>query len=163
MYDIVKRESGPEEAKTRSFRSSGALPLKTERNDFIMSDYLFKGLAHIGIRAGDPQKCADFYCRRLGFRPYHQAEMGPVRLVFVENGGMVVEFVGIGDKPEGGAVDHIAIEVQGIEALAEELKAAGVRMDGPVASAPSLFPNGFKNVFFTGPAGERIELVDFSK
>jgi hypothetical protein len=75
---------------------------------------------------------------------------------------MVIEFVGVGAKTETGVVDHIAIEVQGIEALAESLRPKGsisklCRLDA------GLFPNGFKNVFFTGPAGEKIELVDFSK
>ncbi len=128
-----------------------------------MSKYLFKGLAHIGVMTDNPQKCVDFYCENLGFRPYHVADMGPFQLVFVENGGMVIEFVGVGAKTETGVVDHIAIEVQGIEALAEELKAKGVNIEAPVGSMPGLFPNGFKNVFFTGPAGEKIELVDFSK
>ncbi len=128
-----------------------------------MSAYLFKGLAHIGIMTDNPQKCVDFYCNNLGFRPYHTADMGPFQLVFVENGGMVIEFVGVGAKPENGIVDHIAIEVMGIEALVEELKAKGVKIDGDIGSMPALFPNGFKNIFFTGPAGEKIELVDFSK
>ncbi|MGE4352750.1 MAG: VOC family protein [Oscillospiraceae bacterium] len=128
-----------------------------------MSNYLFKGLAHIGILTDNPQKCADFYCKNLGFRPYHVANMGSFQLVFVENGGMVIEFVGIGANTAGGTIDHIAIEVQNIEALVADLKAKGVKVDGLVGSVPPMFPNGFKSILLTGPAGENIELVDFSK
>ena len=127
-----------------------------------MSEYLFSGLAHVGIMTADAQKCVDFYCQNLGFRPYHTGKIGPMTLTFVENGGLVVEFIAAGEAKPGGAVDHIAIEVQGIEALAEELRAKGIQV-GPVGSAPGLFPNGFKNVFFTGPAGEKIELFEFTK
>ena len=44
----------------------------------------------------------------------------------------------------------------------EELKAKGVQV-GPVGCAPDFFPNGMKNCFFTGPAGEKLELVDYSR
>ena len=127
-----------------------------------MSNYLFCGCAHVGIMTGDVQKCVDFYCRNLGFRPYYAGKIGPMPLTFVENGGLVVEFIAAGDAKPGGAVDHIALEVQGIEAFAEELRAKGVEV-GPIGSSPDFFPNGFKNVFFTGPAGEKLELVEYSR
>ena len=128
-----------------------------------MSEFLFKGLAHIGIFTDDPQKCVDFYCENLGFTPYHAAEFGPVKLRFVRCGSCVIEFVGAGSKPENGIVDHIALEVQNIEAIVKNLKAKGVPMEGEIGSMPGFFPNGFKNIFITGPAGERIELVNYSK
>lgn len=127
-----------------------------------MSDYLFCGWAHVGIMTGDTQKCVDFYCKYLGFRPYYQGKIGPMTLTFVENNGMVVEFIAAGNANPGGVVDHIALQVQGIDALVEELRAQGLEI-GPVGSTPGFFPNGFKNVFFTGPAGEKIELVDYSR
>ena len=127
-----------------------------------MSKYLYAGCAHVGIMTGDVQKCVDFYCQNLGFRPYYAGKMGPMPLTFVENGGLIIEFIAAGAAKPGGAVDHIAIEVQGIEALVEELKAKGVEM-GPIGSAPDFFPNGMKNCFFTGPAGEKLELVDYSR
>lgn len=127
-----------------------------------MSDYLFCGLTHVGIMTDDAQKCVDFYCQYLGFRPYYQGKIGPMSLTFVEQGGLVVEFIAAGKAAPGGAVDHIALEVQGIDALVEELRGKGLEI-GPVGSMPGFFPNGFRNVFFTGPAGEKIELVEYSK
>ena len=84
-----------------------------------MSNYLFCGCAHVGIMTGDVQKCVDFYCKNLGFRPYYAGKIGPMPLTFVENGGLVVEFIAAGEAKPGGAVDHIALEVQGIEAFVE--------------------------------------------
>ncbi len=127
-----------------------------------MSQYLFCGCAHVGVMTGDVQKSVDFYCNNLGFRPYYAGKMGPMPLTFVENGGLIIEFIAAGNAQPGGPVDHIALEVQGIEAIVEELRAKGLEI-GPVGSAPDFFPNGMKNVFFKGPAGEKIELVDYSR
>ena len=33
----------------------------------------------------------------------------------------------------------------------------------PYGKTPDFGPNGMKNIFFKGPAGERIELFDYSK
>ena len=127
-----------------------------------MSESLFCGCAHVGIKTGDVQKCVDFYCEKLGFRPFYKGKLGPMPLTFVENGGLIIEFIAAGDAEPGGPVDHIALEVQGIEAVVEKLRAAGVEI-GPIGCAPNFFPNGMKNVFFTGPAGEKLELVDYSR
>jgi catechol 2,3-dioxygenase-like lactoylglutathione lyase family enzyme len=127
-----------------------------------MSEYLFCGCAHVGIMTGDVQKCVDFYCNNLGFRPFYKGQMGPMPLTFVECGGLIVEFIAAGNAKPGGAVDHIALEVQGIEAIVEKLRANGVEI-GPVGSAPNFFPNGMKNVFFTGPNGETLEYVEYAK
>lgn len=127
-----------------------------------MKNYLFCGCAHVGILTDDPEKCVKFYCEKLGFRPYYAGKLGPMPLTFVENGGLIIEFVAAGAFSGPSALDHVALEVQGIEALAEELRAGGVEVP-PVESHPDFFPNGMKNVFFTGPAGEKIELVDYSK
>lgn len=127
-----------------------------------MSGYLYRGAAHIGILTGDTQKCVDFYCENLGFRPWYQGKIGPMPLTFVENGGMVIEFIQAGDMKGAGAVDHIAIEVLGIEEAVAALRAKGIQVGDPGAN-PDFFPGGMKNVFFTGPAGEKIELVEFVK
>lgn len=129
-----------------------------------MGKYFMRGLAHIGIFTDNPQKCADFYVENLGFHHYHKKE-GNMGICFVENGGCIIEFVGAApEHPVDGLVNHICLEVQGIEALVDELRAKGIQMetDG-VGYLPDLFPNGVKNIFFRGPAGERIELFDYTK
>ena len=127
-----------------------------------MSEFLFKGLCHVGVMTDDAEKSVKFYCENLGFRPYYAGKMGPMTLTFVEGNGLVIEFISAGKAAPGGAVDHFAIEVLNIEAAVESLKAKGVEV-GPIMKSPDFFPTGMKNVFFTGPNGEKIEFVEFAK
>ena len=129
-----------------------------------MKNYLVTGLAHIGIMTDDAKKCADFYVNHLGFHPHYSYKSGELIIEFVENGGCVIEFVQSGQQTQAGIVNHIALEVQGIEALVEELRSAGVEFETEeITKMPNFFPNGVKNIFFAGPAGERIELFDYSR
>ncbi len=127
-----------------------------------MSEYLFKGLCHVGVMTDDAAKSVQWYCDNLGFRPWYAGKMGPMPLTFIEGYGLVLEFIAAGKQPAGGPVAHIALEVINIEAAVEALKAKGVEV-GPVSSAPNFFPSGMKNVFFTGPNGETLEFVEYAK
>ena len=124
--------------------------------------YLFKGLCHVGIMTDDAEKSVRWYCEKLGFRPWYAGKMGPMPLTFVEGDGLVLEFIAAGKAPAGGPVAHIALEVLNIDEAAADLKAKGVEMR-PVGSAPDFFPSGMKTVFFTGPNGETLELVEYAK
>ena len=37
-----------------------------------------------------------------------------------------------------------------------------IQSDSEITKMDGLFVNGVKNIFFTGPAGERIELFDYT-
>ena len=126
-------------------------------------EYMFKGLAHIGIRTDDPRKCAEFYINNLDFRLLHVVPRDGFEIIFVENAGVVLEFIGRKGPDSAGIVDHITFEVNGIEKTVERLKAAGVKMDSDTPrQMEGFFPFPCKNIFFTGPAGERVELFDYS-
>ncbi len=127
-----------------------------------MANYLFKGLCHVGVMTDNAEESVKWYCEKLGFRPWYAGKMGPMPLTFVEGGGLVIEFIAAGKAPAGGPVAHIALEVLNIDEAVEDLKAKGVEM-GRVGSAPDFFPTGMKNVFFTGPNGETLELVEYAK
>lgn len=127
-----------------------------------MYEYLCTGLSHIGIVTDDPEKCAAFYVEHLGFRRFYHKTLGKLEIEFVENGGCVIEFVGSGAKEGAGSLAHIALTVQGIGAMVGALKAAGViAQDAKIGEMPGFFPSGAKNIFFTGPAGESIELFEY--
>lgn len=129
-----------------------------------MNDYLVTGLAHIGIMTDDAKKCADFYISNLGFHPFYSYQKDGLCLEFVKNGGCIIEFIQGTHTPEAGTVNHVALEVQGIEALTRQLREKGIRFEtDEITKMPDLFPNGVKNIFFSGPAGERIELFDYSR
>ena len=129
-----------------------------------MKDYLVEGLAHIGIFTSDPDGCAEFYKNYLGFHDYYRYSNDHLTLTFVERGGCVIEFVSNEEARTNGIVDHIALQVQGIDAMVEELKAQGIVFEKEEIDAmPDFYPNGVRNIFFKGPAGERIELFDYSR
>lgn len=129
-----------------------------------MKNYLVTGRAHIGIMTDNAQKCVDFYVNHLGFHHIYSYNADGLVLEFVDNGGCVIEFVQSGKQDGAGIVNHVALNVQGIEALVEKLKKEGIVFETEeITKMPDFFPNGVKNIFFTGPAGERIELFDYSR
>jgi len=127
-----------------------------------MSNYLFKGLCHIGIMTDNAEASVQWYCEKLGFRPWYTGKMGPMPLTFVEGYGLVIEFVAAGRFEGMGPVDHIALEVMNIEEAVADMRRKGVQIDDP-GCAPDFFPTGMKNVFFTGPNGEKLEFVEYAR
>ena len=123
---------------------------------------VIKGLAHIGIRVKDTEVSKKFYTELLGFELSSEQQLGASHLTFLRAGSCELELI-CGAKYEertAGQIDHVAVEVKGIEAFVEKLKAAGVNMLGEIATCPTLL-DGVKNVFFTGPDGERIEFFEY--
>ncbi len=135
-----------------------------------MQNKNLKGLAHIGIFTTDMESTMAFYKDILGMEISYQKDLvrpnGTTKLGFVQAGSLILEFIqpadidGIQDK-KGGIVDHIAIEVKDIEELAGRLMAQGVAFEtSDVAEVGDLF-NGIKNIFFSGPNGERLEFFEY--
>ena len=119
-----------------------------------------KGLAHIGIFVADMDKSIDFY-KRLGFALDTEENMG-VRLAFLSAGSCLIELIENKEAStrQDGRIDHIAIEVDDIDAAIERAKTSGIAIDASaVSSVPIL--GGIKNVFFTGPDNERLEFFSY--
>ena len=127
-----------------------------------MEKGIIKGLAHIGVFVRDIKKSVDFY-KRLGFNLDNEAET-VVKLAFLSAGTCLIELVEKSDIParEAGMVDHIAMEVDDIAAAIENANANGIEIDASaIAEVPIL--GGVRNVFFTGPDGERLEFFEYAK
>lgn len=126
-------------------------------------EYMYKGLSHIGIMTDDPKGCAQFYIDKLNFRHFHYVNRGTVEIYMVENGNLILEFVGRKTTDQAGVIDHICIEVVDIDKTVEDLKAKGVKFESEKANVmEGFYPFPCKNIFFRGPANERVELFDFS-
>lgn len=121
------------------------------------------GLAHIGVRALDMDAAKKFYIELLGFKLDAEVDMGGVKLAFLSNGNCLIELIWSENATEArgsGDIDHICVEVEGIDELADDIKAKGVSFDADVAYNEKLLC-GVKNCFFRGPSNERIEMFDY--
>lgn len=123
------------------------------------------GLAHIGILASDAEVSKDFYLNKLKFVLKAEAELpNGTKLIFCDAGSCQIELVCPpvpAKKPEG-VVSHIAIECENIEQWVEDLKAQGVPFESDKIGVMAELLGGAKNIFLTGPDGERIELWEYT-
>ncbi|MBQ8952854.1 MAG: VOC family protein [Clostridia bacterium] len=121
------------------------------------------GLAHIGVKVKDIDASIKFYTEVLGFELTHKQKSGTSILAFLNIGTCLLELIqsAVYEERTPGQVDHIAVEVKGIEALVEDLRAKGVHfLADEINVAPGLL-DGVKNIFFTGPDGERFEFFEY--
>lgn len=126
----------------------------------------FTGLAHIALFTKDLNASVKFY-ETLGGTVCGHADVekpaGTNHITLVELPGFVLEIIEPHDgspvTAEGGLFPHVAIEVDDIEAAVADLRAAGVT--GFRTEAPMSIPifGGIRNIFFYGPDGELLELL----
>lgn len=123
------------------------------------------GLAHIGVFVSDLERSMKFYTENLGFESEGMDDLGATKLGFLKNGTCLIELVchsTYTNPPTRGIVDHICLEVENIEEVVETLKASGIPMENDASVGFSdKIRGGVKNIFFRGPDGERIELMEY--
>lgn len=121
------------------------------------------GLAHIGIYTKDLEASKAFYTK-LGFRLDGESCPG-AKLAFMSLGSCLLELIQPADPaaqlPGDGVVAHVAIECTGIDELVTSLKAQGLVPQQAQVSTSDNILDGIKNIFFPGPSGESIELLDY--
>ena len=129
-----------------------------------MGKGIITGLAHIGIFVKDTKTSLDFY-KRLGFTLDNEASVDNLKLSFLSAGTCLIELVefenGENSGRPAGVVDHIAVEVDDIEAAVANANKNGIKIDSSIGTVQIL--GGIKNVFFEGPDGERIEFMEYCK
>lgn len=120
------------------------------------------GLHHIGIKVRDAARSEAFYTGLLDFVKTGEFRNGESHLVFLRAGSCVLELIERPaiEKLPAGNVDHVALAVDNIEEVASRARNGGAEFGGAQVSYVEWIMNGIKNVFFLGPDGERIELVE---
>jgi len=121
------------------------------------------GLAHIGVRVSDMEKSIKFYTEVLGFELTSQQMLGTTHLAFLNIGTCLIELIHPAnfEARVPGQIDHIAMEVEDIEPLVCRLIEKGVPfLSNSINDAKDLL-DGVKNIFFTGPDGERFEFFEY--
>lgn len=126
----------------------------------------FTGLAHIALFTKDLEASVGFYTKLGGEICGHadvQKPAGVNHITMVQMNGFCLEIIEPHDGSEvtakGGLFPHIAIEVDDVDTAKAELEAAGVTsFRDPNPATLSIF-GGIRNLFFFGPDGELIELL----
>lgn len=116
-------------------------------------------VAHVGIVVQDAERSTEFYTGVLGCQVVETYEDERIKLVFLRAGDQIIELVKYYQKEinrEAGIIDHIAFRVEDLEQEIEQLTAKNVEFlyDAPIIVGSK------KIIFFIGPDGERLELVE---
>ena len=118
------------------------------------------GLHHAGVYVADLARSIGFYCDAFGLDVAEQLSFGEERIAFLHVGSARLELIAGGPARDGtGVIDHIAFEVQDLDALLAHLRARGVTLlDHKPVRVPGI---GARILFCQGPDGERIELLQY--
>lgn len=114
---------------------------------------------HIGLVVKDCHLSADFYVKALGLKKGESFSSENLDIVFLETGSSIIELLQFkDDRPSrsAGLFDHMAFEVNNVEEAMANLEAMGVSFN----ESPRISITGSKVVFFSGPDGERLELME---
>ena len=118
------------------------------------------GIQHIGLPTNDLKKTEEFY-QSLGFEVTFRTTLPTDYVVFLQLKNIVIEaFQAIGEpaavgKP--GAIDHISLDVDDIEAVWQAVKAAGYTPLEQEIDALPYFEKGVRFFNIVGPNAETIE------
>ena len=112
------------------------------------------GIQHLGIPTGDLGKTIEFY-QGLGFEVIWQ---NPGEVAFLQNGTLVIETYAV-DAPamKSGAIDHVALNVQDIEAAWRDAQACGYETEDTGINFLPFFEKGVKFFTIIGPNREKVE------
>ena len=123
------------------------------------------GLAHIGVYVMDMEKMLCFFRDTLGFAVTERVQLGQTELAFLDLGSCPIELVynpRNAARPAG-IVEHICLEVEGIDALTERLRGQGVKfLQDEVGDMPGIL-GGVRNIFLEGPEGLKLEFFEYYK
>ena len=119
-------------------------------------------MEHVGIMVNDMDESLAFYQNVLGLKLRNREWLNDtVELAFLyfpEQPSVEIELVfGVQVENEG-IVNHLAFTVEDIEAELVRFKEAGVKL---IDEEPrSILKDNVKIAFFSGPNGEKLELVE---
>lgn len=115
------------------------------------------GLQHIGLPTNDMDKTLAFY-RSLGFQTGFRTLDHSDAVCFLNLGNVCIETYENGQAVGApGAIDHIALDVDDVEAAWEAVRAAGHTPLEPEIQALPFHQNGVRFFNIEGPNGEKVE------
>ena len=121
---------------------------------------MIRGIHHISMKCGTPEEFAEakaFYCGLLGMRLVREWPQGAM----IDTGAGEIEIFSTGEGiRQKGAIRHIALDVDDVDAYAERIRNAGytVFIEPNDLTIPSDPPFRARMAFCKGPLGEEVEL-----
>ena len=114
------------------------------------------GLQHIGIPTADMEQTLLFY-QGLGFRVKMETRVpGGGRVAFLTLGDLMIETYEGDVAPEGGAINHISLDVSDIQKAYDAAKEANLQIETDIEALP-FWEKGIRYFIITGPNNEAIE------
>lgn len=116
------------------------------------------GIQHLGVPTGDLNRTIEFY-QGLGFELIWQ---NPGEVAFLQNGTLVIETYAVEDPAmQNGAIDHVALNVQDIEAAWSDAQACGYETEDKSINFLPFFERGVKFFTIIGPNREKVEFNQY--
>lgn len=133
------------------------------------------GMHHLCIYTRNMEESLHFYCNILGFETVYKTiekegtepdGFFPLNYALIRLGNCTIEVlmpsdIGSVKANVKGIIDHIGLNVIGIDEVVKDLQAKGVLFDGDIMANSTLM-NGFKVISTKGPSGETISLYEFN-
>jgi lactoylglutathione lyase len=125
----------------------------------MIKDYC-NGVQHIGIPTNDIEKTKAFFFS-LGFTEAYSTVNDGVKVAFLQSGNLTIETWESGEATmQVGAIDHISMDVEHIDDLLKEVRAAGYEpLEGHVCQLP-YWEKGVRFFTIMGPDKEKIEFCE---
>ena len=118
-------------------------------------------LAHLGVIVKNGQKSSDFYCQVLGCTREGSWQNQEIIAIELHCGNLIIELLEYLSPQEqvrtNGVYDHLAFRTENITASIRQLNELGIGFE---TATPKKLTTGKKIIFFRGPDGERIELIE---
>jgi len=120
-----------------------------------------KAYAHVGLYIKDVERSKKYYKDILGFECVCEfTNDTDDKLAFMKSNNVIIELIQhkVWMDRKDGLFDHIAMQVDDIEAVSEMLKSRGVEFEDDIYFENRVFDNGVKYQAFRGPDGEHLEI-----
>ncbi|WP_413309666.1 VOC family protein [Bacillus sp. 1P10SD] len=111
---------------------------------------------HYAMEVFDINKVSNFYKDLLDFVEDEKVEFPGEVIIFLRNGEAQLELIESKQESMLSRNVHLCLETVNIQKVIERFLGAGV----PIVEGPLMLKNGWKTVFFLGPAGEMIEFLE---
>lgn len=122
------------------------------------------GVQHMGVPSSDLAKTIAFF-ESIGFEVARRDEApGGVPVAFLKLGSCVIEAYQDGPVVgHPGAIDHISLDVTGVDALYDTVQAAGHKMLHPCVQSLPFWEKGVRFFTIEGPDAVKIEFCEILK